>query len=606
MPDDNVTDLYPPVSGVEVSDEALEQIRLDSYFSLKTGLGGTKDKSVGIDFCHDRRFVDAQTVNDLYAGDAIAGRIVDEVVNSALRKGWTIKFSTVDDDGATIDLDPKEAAQLHTQIQEWEKHVDLKGWAEKWWKRGRAQGGSLAVFGVEDGVEDTLEPLRPGGEFDWIRVFTRHEVSADDIGVDPKDPLTFSLPIAYRLHPRTVNDSLSQGFVHASRTHRYEGVQVDDPLISTTSIGSGDSFGDSVFERTWIPLKNWNSAMQGAGHIIQDFSQAVYSVNMLRQLLRAKGGRTLMLKQFQVMEEFRSMFNATVVDAKDNYERKTTSTAGLPEIMDRFAQHLSAASGMALTRLIGVSPGGFGTGDSESDDWDSTVEGEQDAHLRPFLERVYSILFETKAFKGKIPGGWTIVFTPLKQKSELDQATIQKTQTETDLMSIEAGILTQEEIAMSRYGKGEFSLHTELDMKTRIAFAEGSGEPGDGGEDDDLTAPQGSTGGSAEEDVAKTAMNGAQVASLVEIVTLVAASELPRDSAIAIIQAAYQLSEEEATAIVGDSGEGFDPNAPPAPEPLAPGAPPNANPKTEPSNPAEGDGGKNGPEAGGEKVPETE
>ena len=54
-----------------------------------------------------------------------------------------------------------------------------------------------------------------------------------------------------------------------------------------------------------------------------------------------------------------------------------------------------------------------------------------------------------------------------------------------------------------------------------------------------------------------TALNGAQVSSLLELITAVAERRLPRQSAIAIIQRAFSVSADDADLILGDVGRSF-------------------------------------------------
>lgn len=63
-----------------------------------------------------------------------------------------------------------------------------------------------------------------------------------------------------------------------------------------------------------------------------------------------------------------------------------------------------------------------------------------------------------------------------------------------------------------------------------------------------------------------TALNGAQVASMVQVVTAVVQGLLPRDAAIAIIKRAFLVDDAQAEEILGTAGQGF---TPPAPEPAA-------------------------------------
>lgn len=65
--------------------------------------------------------------------------------------------------------------------------------------------------------------------------------------------------------------------------------------------------------------------------------------------------------------------------------------------------------------------------------------------------------------------------------------------------------------------------------------------------------------------VSDTALNGAQVASMVEIVEKVAAGTLPRGAARAIIMRAFAVDAAGADDILGDAGQGFTPTISPAP-----------------------------------------
>jgi hypothetical protein len=66
-----------------------------------------------------------------------------------------------------------------------------------------------------------------------------------------------------------------------------------------------------------------------------------------------------------------------------------------------------------------------------------------------------------------------------------------------------------------------------------------------------------------------SALNGAQVTSLLDIVRSVALGELPRDAAIGIIKRAFLVNDAEASELLGSVGNGFVPNSA-APAPAAP------------------------------------
>jgi HK97 family phage portal protein len=73
--------------------------------------------------------------------------------------------------------------------------------------------------------------------------------------------------------------------------------------------------------------------------------------------------------------------------------------------------------------------------------------------------------------------------------------------------------------------------------------------------------------------IADTAMNGAQIASLVAIVASVANGEIPRETGIQIIMSAFVFDREKAERILDKAGIDFEPTAPPEKPPDAPAAP---------------------------------
>lgn len=89
-------------------------------------------------------------------------------------------------------------------------------------------------------------------------------------------------------------------------------------------------------------------------------------------------------------------------------------------------------------------------------------------------------------------------------------------------------------------------------------------------------APEAVNGGGVAEPVkaADTAMNGAQVTSAIQIVTLVAADDLPRESGVAMLIEFFSLSPEAAERVMGSVGKTFKPNAPEPPVGPPPGPPP--------------------------------
>lgn len=77
---------------------------------------------------------------------------------------------------------------------------------------------------------------------------------------------------------------------------------------------------------------------------------------------------------------------------------------------------------------------------------------------------------------------------------------------------------------------------------------------------------------------ADTALNGAQVVSLLQVVESTAAGKLPREAAIGIMKRAFLVTDEQADDLLGTVGKGFVPASDAPPERDTPPAPPEPTP----------------------------
>jgi phage gp29-like protein len=116
----------------------------------------------------------------------------------------------------------------------------------------------------------------------------------------------------------------------------------------------------------------------------------------------------------------------------------------------------------------------------------------------------------------------------------------------------------------------------DADGKPKLRLLQGGNAAADSGSTDgNVIAPVDTQpGNDAAQD---TALNGAQVTSLLQVITSVAQGQLPRDAALGIIKRAFNVDDAAANEMLGSVGNGFTPAAPAAPP--APAGKPAAPPK---------------------------
>lgn len=116
--------------------------------------------------------------------------------------------------------------------------------------------------------------------------------------------------------------------------------------------------------------------------------------------------------------------------------------------------------------------------------------------------------------------------------------------------------------SMPEEARRQFAAGLGLPSNSFDALAQPQGEEVAQADAGQAEAPGAVVGVNVEGDVADTALNGAQVTALVDIIVQVSAGVLPRDSGIAALQRAYQLDEAQASALMGSAGLDFKPEPP--------------------------------------------
>lgn len=257
--------------------------------------------------------------------------------------------------------------------------------------------------------------------------------------------------------------------VHASRLIIMKGVRTSRFMVEAQR-----GFGDSVLNRTAQHIRNFSTAFDAASVLVDDFAQAIWKFKGLVEALQADG-LGLIQKRAQAMEFVRSNTRAVVIDEQEEFERKSTSVTGLPELLDRIASRLAAATGMPVTMLMGEAPAGLNaTGKADRDWYNENVSVVREDSVVPALERIVEVELHAKqgATKGKVPDSWSVQMPPLEEPTEGEMADVRLKTAQADQIYINTGVLHPEEVSESRFGGDEFSTHTVLNDEVRAAARE--------------------------------------------------------------------------------------------------------------------------------------
>jgi phage-related protein (TIGR01555 family) len=429
---------------------ASKYLTLDGWKNILTGLGMMgRDKRMGADVEFQR--MDQRTAETLYACDDMAAKIVNTLPEEMIREGFIIKH------------DGKDYPTLNADIMNVLDDIGAIARIEEGLKWGRMYGGAGSLIGIDDG-RDASEPVDLGSikRVEFLNNMNRWELHPLSIQQDPTYK-NFGMPEEYRLQPAMGGATLLH--VHHSRILRWNGAGLPRRLQIENNY-----WDDSVLNRVYNVIRNFQTSHDSVANLLQDFAQAVYKIKNLTEMI-AMGKDDLVEKRLALVDRTRSIVNAIVLEEGEDFDRKVTSLTGLPETIKMVNQRLVQASGLPHTILLGESPSGLGaTGNSEKSDWYDYVARQQETQLIPQLTQLVKLILLSKdgPTKGVEPKNWRIEALPLQQQTLKEKLETRKLQSEIDKNYIDSSVISPVEVAKNRFAGDEFNYETKLDLETDL------------------------------------------------------------------------------------------------------------------------------------------
>ena len=418
----------------------LGEVRMDGWHSLVTGLGTAADKRMSNTVQWNPYTM--EFYEQLYSGDELASRIVDIIPDDAMRK-W---------------IEPLGYSKnVISEVEKRLTSLDARGSCERAWKWGRAFGGGLQYV-VTDCV-DPAQPLDPERE----QVIALREMSRYDLRILTTDIETdfgsenYGQPNIYYLNVQ-VGTNTKLYPIHWTRVIRYDG-----KMVPRRTYIRNNYWHDSVLQRLFNVIRNYQTSNDAAAAIMQDFNTGVFKMKDLANML-SSGKEALVKQRIEMLNYAKSTIRAMILDSdSEEYQDMARNVTGLPEMLDHMARRFVAATEIPHTKLLGESPDGSNaTGNSTTQMWREYIESEQNNYLRPKLNRLFSILFYDMP-------ELSYKFKPLHQLTELEQADMRLKTAQTDQIYLTEQVLDPSEVAKSRFGGEEYSTETTLDIEARKA-----------------------------------------------------------------------------------------------------------------------------------------
>lgn len=500
------------------------------HYNKNTRMGGVQDRTMYGAWRYS--FSQRGQLDAMYTGDTVAARIVEQIPRDCVKKGVNVEvpgeLTVVDDDGDAI------PNPVNSWLEEWGVLDSLRK-AHMW---ARLYGGGALIMLVDDGQDDPSKPLDMSSIREWYGVQVVEagrdgELKVKEYNTQLGNGRQLNEAETYWYTPGSsgtvkLPDGTPVGAmeIHATRVVAIDGYELPDRM--RRHLGG---WGGSVLDRARPQVEGLSEANASLRTILSQWDTVAVKMHGYAEKIATPQGRETVNYRVGEMRQQSSTLRAMILDKEDDVQQVGGSMAGIAEAAGFLALGAASAGEMTARQLMGDDPGGLGTDDKAGRRfYAAVIEAKQNEKLTPAMRKLLTVAFACPngPTRGQQVKGWTMSWPSFEDEDEGERAQVNKTQAETDAINISAGVYTAEE-ARTRYDGTSTDGTVVVTAKPTapLIATEGDPTPGD--------APPG-------EDVQKAALNGAQVASIAEIVQLVNTGNISTEQGEALILASFPVS----------------------------------------------------------------
>ena len=394
-----------------------------------SGLGGAADKSEGVYFV-PTIFGNRNVLETIYVESWAASKFVDMPIDDMFIKGREFEA----EDESVIDT-----------MEEVDDKFGVMSSLSRAMKGARLYGSAFVVVMTKDDprMELDVESIKPG-DLKSLLVFDRYDAVIRQWYVNPMHH-KYGQPSMYEFNP-AIQEDIVQIVAHESRCIRFNGRM---PIsCNGWDAGYDRDWGVSELLYALVDINHDSAFIQAIAHLGQEASIPTIKVHSLKD---AMSGTTA--PDEQSIQEiganinmYKSIWNTLFLDKEDEFERAAVNFTNMADVVDRFALRLAAIADIPATRFLGRSPAGLNaTGDGDMDNYAIHVSALQERMLRRPLKKLDRISSLSAGIR-ELPESR---FRPLTEFSDMDKATVNKSNVEAIVAAAGAGAIEENEMRQS-------------------------------------------------------------------------------------------------------------------------------------------------------------
>ncbi|RZG94557.1 DUF1073 domain-containing protein [Acinetobacter pittii] len=404
-----------------------------AYTNFVSNIGTERDKASHGSFV--KKVIPDEQLEAVYQ-HWLAKRIVNRPASDMLRAGWF--YEGIQDHDL---LKLKEAC----------KSFNLDGVLLSSLVLSRLYGVCYVLLGTVDGgdLDQPFDLNKLGiGRLEFFTVLKKKQIEADPSKYLPPSEADGLLkqPEFYKLKL----DGKSNQRIHHTRLIKFAHADVvnEEP--------------QSILQEVYEDLLDHAAVKKATASLVHeskiDVIRTPHLVDKIKEDLKGVAER------FLSVGLLKGLNGMIVLDKEEEYDSKSYSFGGLPDLMREYSIQTSGAAEMPYTVLFGQSPAGMNaTGEHDTRNYYDSIATKQVWSLKPFMLKLLRVIVQT-TFSRQIPS-LNVVFNPLWQLDAKVRSEVEKANAERDSKYLEMGIITEPQIAKQLVIDGVYSVIDEEHIK---------------------------------------------------------------------------------------------------------------------------------------------
>ncbi|RTL04667.1 DUF1073 domain-containing protein [Candidatus Dependentiae bacterium] len=351
--------------------------------------------------------------------------LVDQPVYDAFRGGVRVK---------TDEVSPEELEALHREIKKLrlvKKVIEAMRW-------DRLYGGAGIIINTN---QDYKKPLNLNA-------------------INEKSPLEFKSANRWELAWNGTPDDPRSTFtyyglnINQSRVAKIVG-EAPPAIVKQRLQGWGMSVIECVLREMNQYLKENNVIFE----LLDEAKIDVWKIKGFNAQVLSNIAKGVTTKRIQIAQYMKNFLNSVTLDAEDDYQQKTQTFTGLPEMLEQIRIGLAAAIRMPMAKIFGLASKGFASGEDDIENYNAIVENEREK-----AQEIFDVVIPVVCMKvwGFVPDDLSYDWKPLRVLSaEQEQNVI--TQKFNRLSTLYTqGILNPQEYCAALKQENVFTMETEV------------------------------------------------------------------------------------------------------------------------------------------------